>query len=516
MIYLQNYKQMNRSTWKSLVLVFSVVFTFAATSYAGDMDTLEIDLYTALKIAGESAPEIIQNKWNEETAYLGWRASFVERYYPQLDLSLQVPTYSETRQEDISGRFKTKSERWLGSVDVSQPLPTGGSIDIFSSFYQRLYRSENQFGSTGEFNQTYNVDEVSQAYYVQLSQDFLNYNLAKLSEYKSRLSYERTSLGIIHSNRQLTYRILSSYYTLLMSIRQLEISRDDLEASSETADLARRKFGSGLIPEVEALQLEVEVLQKDAELNQSISNLEAQLDQFRTLLGLELEIPIKLIGEPDFQELKVDLDEATEKALNSRRDLKQAELDLNLAKTGLKDAKRPYNPTGSIYAFYGIDNLDETWEDVFNRSLNEFNADRGLTLSFEMPIWTSGRRSIAVQKAKIAIRNSEFEKDELQKAIILEVREAVRNLEETKLRYQTNVKSLELAQTSYEMTRDRFENGQVNAREWIEAQLSLKRNRINAFRAIVDQNLAVANYKLVVGDAIIDNIQLPGEEIITR
>ena len=491
------------------LIIIILILSVSPTAFSSQKDTLYIDLMTALQIAGKQAPDELRAQWSEQSAYLNWRKARSEWFLPRVDLSLQTPSIQEIHEEDLiyndsSGNYdriwyRFEESKWLGNLGITQPLPTGGNVQVYSTLYQRLIRRDIA-------GLQYDENEVSQAYQVLLSQDLLNGNQYKLAEEQAKISLDQAKWGGTWSRNRLAFRILSSYYTLLTLERELLISTEDLEASRETAQLTRRKFEAGLIPQSEALQLEVEVLQKEASLTRDQANIETQLDQFRKLLGLDLDLLIKVTGEPGYREIDIDLDESIEIAFNNRVDLRQSTAGVRLAEFELLDIKRRYNPRGTLSAFYNLDNREEVWEESFSNKFNDFNINRGLGISLAIPIWSAGRRSAAVQQSEISLRRSTFDKEEKRKDIILEVREAVRNVEETKLRYKTNLKSLELAELSYDITRDRFENGQVNAREWIEAQLSLKRNKVNALRSLIDHTLAVASFRLATGNDVIQDI----------
>jgi len=339
-------------------------------------------------------------------------------------------------------------------------------------------------------------------------------NLRKIARDKANLSYQRVKGNSSISKNTLSYSVLESYYNLLLLELELEISREDLSASREAAQLARRKFEAGLIAEVEAMELEVEVLQKEASLYNEVATYENNLDRFRTLLGLEIDQPVKIIGEPEFEPLTVEREKSRDAALEKRLELSQAEIDIKQALFGIKDAQRPYSPRVAMNAFYDLDKRDEFWKESFASNLGDFNVNRGLSVSVSIPLLTLGRKQSNVQEAQINLRENQFNREQLRRSIILEVRQAIRNLEEAKKRYQTSLRAQEIAEQSYQINRQRFENGQVTARVWIEAQLAFKRNRIEALRALIDHTLAVAQFQLAIGEDIFSlwSVANPGEE----
>ncbi|MBD3167138.1 hypothetical protein GF324_11095 [bacterium] len=477
------------------------------TATASTGDTLYLDLEAALRIAGSESPDAIRAELSERSAYLGYRLSYVGDYHPRIDLSVNVPTYRESIVEryvslpDDQGGFtesrqwvNTRTLQWSGDLTLLQPLPTGGQVRLRSYMYELDYSSDLQESD---------VKEVRHSWRLEFSQDLLRLNQARLQRKRAKIAFRKAEWARRRSNRNLAFQVLNRYYTLIMETRELEITRDDLQVSRETAGPARRKYEAGLIPEVQALQLELEVIQKETDLESQASRLESSLDEFRRLIGLSLEQPVQVVGEPTFRPIDVDLEESISRALEQREDIREAEIDLTLAKYDLKDARRPYLPSAGLTAYYDLDRLDDSLDEALREGLGEYNESRGVVFTLSMPLLTFGRRSIAVQQAKIGMRRNEIEADEIYKQVVLDVREAVRSLRESEQRYETTLRGLDIAEQSHQMTRQRFENGQVTAREWIEAQLSLKRSRINATRALIDHILAIARYRVAVGEAAV-------------
>ena len=282
-----------------------------------DPDTLYIDLSSALQIALEKSPDAIRTSMTEESARLQWNAA-VSEYYPRIDLSLLTPTFQETQLErnifvpvydddgnQLEGQFieqrqwvKTQNRQWQSTINISQPLPTGGRVDLLSSLYQRFYRSD--LTGVDKFE-----GEINQSYRLEIVQSFLSGNLRKIARDKAKLTYDRIKWNSTIAKNTLSYSVLEAYYNLLLRELELEISREDLDASREAAVLARRKFEAGLIAEVEAMELEVEVLQKEASLYGEVAAYENSLDRFRNLLGLELDQQLKIVGEPKFEPLEI-------------------------------------------------------------------------------------------------------------------------------------------------------------------------------------------------------------------
>ncbi len=492
----------------TIMVLLMVMLAVHGKCYAqSPPDTLVLDLDLALALAMNQSPEAVLAEMSLEESEWLWRSNRA-RDLPQVDLSMTIPSFNESLEErfdyiedDSTGEtferrryVRTQNTLWRGALSITQGLPTGGEIQLESNFYRRFFASDLLLEDQEEYSQNWRLS---------FEQELLNGNLRRAAIKRARVTLNRARWSHSREMRQLGFQVLQQFYTLLMMQREIEIAHDDLVASRATAALARRKFEAGLIPEVEALELEVDVIQKEAELESQLASFETSLDQYRILLGLDISLGVKLTGEPVFAESEIDLQQSISLALEHREEILEAEAGVETAEYDLDDARREYRPSGRLTAFYDFDRIDEEWSSSFSTDFEEFGENRGLFFTVSVPLWTGGQRRADVQQAVLSVRRSRIEREEQEKEIILEVREVVRNVNEAQRRYQNTLRSLDLAEQSYAMTQDRFENGQVTAREWMEAQITLKRNRINALRALIDHTVALARYRLTIGEPVV-------------
>ncbi len=473
-------------------------------------DTLDLDLMRSIAIALGSSPDayFAQNSVNQ--SYISFRSAALNMFSPQVDVDLLAPSMQQTLNEQlvydpVLGQtvrqwVESENERMQGRLSIDQPLPTGGSIQLESTFYRRFYSSD----LTGDEND----EEYSSSYRVSFSQELLRGNMLRYARQQAEIAYERQLINGMQSHRDLIFNVLQSYYNLLAQWRQLEIAQTDLEANRETADLAHRKYEAGLIPEVEALQLQVEAARVETELLTAEANYEGQLDSYRDLLGIALSRPIRVTGDPGFELIDVSLEEAVEAALTHRKEVRLATLAVDHAELGLKNARRPWNIGGQITGFYNLDLRSDLFDDVISTNYNDYSVNRGFAFNVNIPLFGGGRKSLDVQSAKLALRRAKYEATQAENDIILDVRSAVRSLNETQRRYEISLASLEIAEKSFDISKQRFTNGQITAREWIDAQISFNQIQISASRALMDHNVAIARYRLVIGTSVVPGVAI--------
>lgn len=496
-----------------LVTVLAGVARAQRTQGVSQGDTLVLDLERAVKIALGSSPEAFYADVSERQSYYSFRGAALDLYSPQIDLNVNTPTFQQSLTEQLiydpaQGKvvrewIEAENRRWESDFSLRQPLPTGGQLRLESNLYRRFYASD----ITADEEEL----EFSSSYRLIFSQELLRGNLRRIAKQRAELSYEQATLNGAQRRSDLVFNVIESFYGLLASARELEINRDDLAANRETAELARRKYEAGLLPEVEAMQLEVEAARVETDLLSAEAAYESRLDQFRNTLGLEMDVPVRIAGEPEFDTISVSLDSAISRALDRSEEVRLAQIEKQQAELSLDDARRPWRLGAQVSGFYNLELRDPSFNDAFSSDYDDYSVNRGFTFSLTVPLFSGGRRNAEVQRARLAKRRAEFDAEQSEKQVVLAVRSAVRNLREARMRYEITLRSLRIAERSWEISRERFSNGQITARDWIDAQLALNRSRVSATRALMDHNIAQARYRLVIGDDV-----LPGLEIGMR
>ena len=108
-----------------------------------------------------------------------------------------------------------------------------------------------------------------------------------------------------------------------------------------------------------------------------------------------------------------------------------------------------------------------------------------------MPLWDWGRNEAEVQAAEADLKNAEYKLDDTKEILKEEVRDAVRRLEESKSRIGITEKNIELAEKTYDISLERFQNGDITSRELALEQNSLTRARVEYLSALIDYKKAL-------------------------
>jgi outer membrane protein len=118
-----------------------------------------------------------------------------------------------------------------------------------------------------------------------------------------------------------------------------------------------------------------------------------------------------------------------------------------------------------------------------------------VVFTLSVPIWDWGVNSAEVAGAKASLRNAELRLGEETKTVERSIRDVVRSVREAENRLKVMQKGQGVAQRSYDISLERFNNGDITSTD-----LALDRNRLTSAKmaylnAYIIYQLSVADLK---------------------
>ncbi len=475
--------------------IILAIFISTACCAVPRAQTYHLSLEESIEIAKSQSHDIqslLQDKIVSENELKATTA----RLRTNVNMYFVLPQYTETIREweDSEGIsfFPVKTLRGTGNLNISQPLPTDGTISVSTGL-----SSINDY-YTDKRATTFNTR-------LGLSQplnSFWGYNTIKSELKTARLNYERTNKALKRAELNLVYDVSSSYYNLLQLQKGAEISQMNLERQTEAYEISKNKYEAGLIREVESLQMEVDLADAQNSYDMSVQGLKSSTNSFKRLLGLELGATVTLKGEMNnYTIVHVDPDKAVDLAIRNRLEIRDREIQIELQQLQINRQKSLGLPQASLEASWeriGVSNLEisETLPNSFSSSWDDLkirpsNYQVGLTL--RIPIIDWGRNRALVRAAEARQKQYYLNKEDEERGIEVEVRNLVANLQTTLSRLQLLEKTVNVAEKSYAITLKRYTDGDIDSQA-----LALERNRLNS----AQQNHlgAFVAYQLLLSD----------------
>ena len=474
--------------------IIALLAIFFCCSLVGKSENYDLDLEKSIAIAKEKSYSMQNLALDFKIAEQNLKSA-TSRFKTHIDLNLTLPQYTETirQDQDSSGIlfYPMKQLNYRGQIEVTQPLPTDGRLfltsglnnfdDLYSSF-----RTTNTFARLG---------------FVQPINSFYGYNSIRSSFKQSKLAYERSEKELKRAELNLIYEVSSSFYGLLSYQKEAEIANLNLERQTEAFEIANNKYQAGLIKEVDALQMEVDLAEAQNNYDMSLANQNSALLSFKKLIGIDFQDNVAVSSEYKYKVVIVDTEKAVDMALQNRLEIREQEIRIELDKMNLKRQKAEGMVKGSLTGHFekiGVNSqkLETNIGTSVQRSYANFldrpqNYGFGLTVS--VPILDWGENKALVRAAEARLKQNELQREEIRRNIEQEVRNLVSNLNSSLKRLQLLEKNVSVAEKSFEITRQRFSDGDIDSQS-----LALERNRLN--NAYVSHLKAYINYQMQLAD----------------
>ena len=173
-----------------------------------------------------------------------------------------------------------------------------------------------------------------------------------------------------------------------------------LEQKKQVYDLAKLKFEAGLIPEVEALQMEVDYASSQADHTSAEANYARQQDQFKLDIGLKLSDNVTVNTEISYDPFEIDLAKALEEGSKRRTEIREQQIDIELQRLTVIQTDAQSEFSADLNAFYDFTGVSDPYldydtgtSDLFTSSWDDLKRrprNRGVTLTLNIPIWDWG------------------------------------------------------------------------------------------------------------------------------
>ena len=123
----------------------------------------------------------------------------------------------------------------------------------------------------------------------------------------------------------------------------------------------------------------------------------------------------------------------------------------------------------------------------------QFDGSRSVTFNIHVPVLDWGQNKLKVEAAKIDLEQNKLSFDNQKKEIKQEILEILNNIKSAESRIEVLGKSIELAQKSFDISRQRFQAGTITSFELQQMQIRLTNAKINSLNALIDYKLALAD-----------------------
>ncbi len=282
-------------------------------------------------------------------------------------------------------------------------------------------------------------------------------------------------------------QLFTVYYEAARLTENTNTLEQALEISKDRLKRAEYQFEFGQNTGLDVLNAEVDINTDSINLLNSRQQLRNTMRDLNLILNRELSSNFSADTTVNFvPELQME-SMFNEAQLNNVR-LRIAEKDLNMGFNNIRVARSGYLPTIGLTGTYG-------WNESNNNSPLAFvlqNTSTGVTgaINLTWNLFDGGSTITGIKNAKIAYKNQEIAKKQIQLEVERDIRNAWDSYTNALFVLQVQEKNLQTNQNNFKRTDERYKLGQVTSIEFRQAQLNLLNAELAKSQAKYNAKLA--------------------------
>lgn len=319
-------------------------------------------------------------------------------------------------------------------------------------------------------------------------------------------------------------RVRQAFYQALLAEEQVRVASQSVDRTEATLRDVRRRVDQGVAPVFQRLSAEVELANLETQYVQASSLADGAIDAFKMELGIPIDQPVTLRGSLQAEDIgrfaRVSVEDAVAMAMQNRPDLEQARLAIGLREIDRSITRAQFLPSVSAFAnLQYAGNVPDSRtltitdpNDPFAFTTQErgflasdyWNPSVNVGVRLNWNLFDGFQTSARSQQREVAIRRAEVEFEQAYQGVSAEVQSALRNLEASRQRIESQQANVDRAELNYEYASARLREGVATPLEAREASMQLDTSRLNYLQAVHDFLVAQSAFETAVGTPVGD------------
>jgi outer membrane protein len=305
----------------------------------------------------------------------------------------------------------------------------------------------------------------------------------------ARGNREATDKALTVTRQDLTLRVMSAYYLLLATEKQVVAVRETVKAREDVFKQAEEFFNQGIRAKVDVAKAEANLFAARTSLIRAENNRDIARIELANAMGMA-SLGERTLAEPSPLSLSLpERSSSQQDAVRNRPELQQFAALKSAASGNLKSAKSSYLPILSGIASVGYADRD------FPPTGNVW----GVGLNLTVPLFSGFSSVEQVREATAAINSIEARQNSLRLQIIKEVESAWLGVNEAAARMVSTEKEVAAANESKSLAEGRYQEGVGSIIEVTDAQSQALDAQTSNIQAKYDFYIALARFDRAVG-----------------
>jgi TolC family type I secretion outer membrane protein len=312
----------------------------------------------------------------------------------------------------------------------------------------------------------------------------LNQLLYDFGTIKSQVDTAQYNLQAAKANAEtavqtVVINVQQAYFSLQQAQRLVKVNEEALTQFKQHLDLAKGRFKAGVAAKVDVTTAEVDLSNARLNLITAKNNALVARVTLNNAMGIQTTSPYRVLDPSPGEAYQITLDEAVARAMQLRPEMISQRAQERAAEAAIKAAQGNFFPTVTSSANYSYSATD--FPLVYNWNFAG---------TVNIPIFSGFLTQQQVAQARANLLMTKANGDVLRQTILLEVSQALLNLEAASERLEVTKITVTQARERLDLVEGRYKAGLSNAVEVTDAEVVLVTAQVNDV-------VAMSNYQSV-------------------
>jgi len=314
------------------------------------------------------------------------------------------------------------------------------------------------------------------------------------------LQARQASLDFYIKKQEITEQMLRAniykiYYQLLVSRTQMDQIDANIASQMELLHSSSEMYKNGFAEKLDMDKATVQLANLQSEKIQTAFNIDNGYLGLKVLMGMPIRDSLYLTDSVSYDMVR-DAVLGDNYKYSDRRDFQLLEINRSLNEYNIKRYKKMYIPSVSLNASYA--------QNQYGNEINLFKKNTWYGSSFvglnvSIPIFDGFYKDANVRSAQYQLRQTENNMDSLKIRIDNDVKQAQLRFSASLASLDYQKKNMDLAESVFEQTKKKYEQGLGSNTEITSALSDLKSAQANYFNALYSAIVARVDYRNAIG-----------------
>jgi len=294
------------------------------------------------------------------------------------------------------------------------------------------------------------------------------------------------------TDQEILFRIVQSYYGVLLATKQLEVAEHSQKTARSIVDRSQVRFDAGVVVEADLFSAKVRLAGREQDLIRARNNLELARSKLDVAMGVSADAIYQLADALSEQNPSaIPLPDLERRALTTRPDLKRIEAQQSAQELSVAIAKSSFGPRLNAFAGWEMNNP------TFVAGGGGNNWLGGIELQIDL--FQGGAKRAALSRERANAEKIAALKQAAGDAVRLEVRQAYYDQDASRQQIEVARSAITQAQESLRINQDRYDGGLLTITDLLGTEEAAQRTQADYWQAVYQFHISYANLELACG-----------------